>query len=328
MYGPVLFIWLWEALRARNPFFFSGVNPVIPTGGWIGESKWDILKRIPQGQVPATLFIPKRTSKEEILRQFSASGIGFPCIVKPDVGERGFLVKVIQDQNGLLDYLLKNPVNMLIQALIPYPLEVSALVYRVPGTGEARLTSLCLKEFLQVVGDGESTLAALILRQPRAILQYARLKKRFAADWENVIPDGEKLLLEPIGNHCRGTRFVDANEEIDESLTQVLVGLLDQMDGIQYGRFDLRTTSLEDLRQGRNFQIFEFNGVGSDPAHLYDPRHSIVKVYQETWEHFSIMRRIWEVQKKSGIRAMTWGEAWKAVVDYKRYKRIAQRIAH
>ncbi len=325
MYGPVIFIWLIQAIRARAPFFFSAVNPSIPTGGWLGESKWDILNRIPDPYLPKTLFIKGGTQEKAILRRFSDAEIGFPCIAKPDVGERGFLVKLIRTEEELMAYFRERKVDMMIQEYISYPVEVSGLVYRIPNAAEARLTSLCVKGFLEVKGDGKSTLEQLVRKQARALLQYEKLRHRFAGEWQQILPKGETLLLEPIGNHCLGTQFRDAQQEIDERMTAIFAGMLDQMNGIHYGRFDLRTTSLEDLRRGRNFLVFEFNGVGSDPAHIYDARHSIGEVYRVIWKHFSIMRRIWEAQRKQGYRAMSLSEAWQAVVDYKRYKKAARK---
>ena len=39
--------------------------------------------------------------------------------------------------------------------------------------------------------------------------------------------------------------------------------------GMYYVRFDLRCPSLDDLAAGRNLQILEINGVGAEPAHIY-----------------------------------------------------------
>jgi hypothetical protein len=54
---PVVFIWLWFALKARKLFFFTAVNPAIETGGVLGESKIIILNRIPKEVVPKTIFV-------------------------------------------------------------------------------------------------------------------------------------------------------------------------------------------------------------------------------------------------------------------------------
>ncbi len=324
MYGPVVLIWLLQAIRAGKLFFFSAVNPAIPTGGWLGESKWDILNRMPKNLYPETLFIPKGTDIASILGSIRHAGIQYPFIAKPDVGERGFLVQHIQNEEELKAHFNRVNADMMIQAFIPLPLEVSALCYRNPVTQEAEVTSLCIKEFLEVVGDGRHTLEELILQKPRAILRLSELRNQFQNQWKQVVPEGTTLLLEPIGNHCRGTKFIDVNHQIDDQLTKVLIGLLDQMEDIQYGRFDLRTKSLEDLRQGEHFQIFEFNGVGSDPAHLYDPKHSISSIYTTIWRHFTIMREIYQAQRQKGVKAMGWLEAWQYIQVYREYKKTAQ----
>jgi hypothetical protein len=54
---PVLGIWIWNAIRARDFFFFTLTNPGIETGGFFGESKSEILDNIPDGFKPKTLLV-------------------------------------------------------------------------------------------------------------------------------------------------------------------------------------------------------------------------------------------------------------------------------
>ena len=65
-----------------------------------------------------------------------------------------------------------------------------------PNSEKGEIPSITQKEFLSVKGDGKSTLKALILEKPRAVLQAKRLVKKFEARWNSVIPEGEKILLE------------------------------------------------------------------------------------------------------------------------------------
>jgi hypothetical protein len=51
--------------------------------------------------------------------------------------------------------------------------------------------------------------------------------------------------------------------------------LFAQIPEFYYGRLDIMFTSWEDLAQGLNFSIVEVNGAGSEPTHIYDPKHSI-----------------------------------------------------
>ena len=96
---PVIGFWLFFAIRSRALFFFSAVNPVIETGGVLGESKINILNRLPKYTIPKTIFIKKETENFDwILKQMKSEGIIFPIIAKPDVGERGFLVEKVENE--------------------------------------------------------------------------------------------------------------------------------------------------------------------------------------------------------------------------------------
>ena len=95
------------------------------------------------------------------------------------------------------------------------------------------------------------------------------------------------------------------------------------MDGVQYGRFDLRARSVEDLKRGEHFKVLEFNGVNSEPVHVYDPTLSIREVYQTLWYHWNLMYRIAEAQKEAGVDSMSVRDGVKAGWRYLGYKRKA-----
>ena len=86
-----------------------------------------------------------------------------------------------------------------------------------------------------------------------------------------MVPSGEKLVLDKIGNHCRGTAFYNGNHLINSALIHVFDVISATMDGVYFGRFDLKVKSLDDLYKGTNIRIMEFNGTTSEPAHIYDP---------------------------------------------------------
>jgi hypothetical protein len=46
------------------------------------------------------------------------------------------------------------------------------------------------------------------------------------------------------------------------------------------------------LKQGKNFSIIELNGAGSEPTHMYDPKHSIFFAWKEIIRHWNILARI------------------------------------
>jgi phosphomannomutase len=63
----------------------------------------------------------------------------------------------------------------------------------------------------------------------------------------DVLSLGENRLLEPIGNHCRGTKFVNANHLINNQLDEVFSKISEGFEGFYYGRFDMKVESIDDL---------------------------------------------------------------------------------
>jgi len=322
---PVILIWLWFALRAKRLFFFSAVNPVIETGGVLGESKIGILRRIPAAFVPITVFVKQGTPFPEILCSVKEAGLDFPVIAKPDIGERGFLVSKIKNEDGLRRYAAANPPDFLIQKFIGLPVELAVMHHRFPGEKGGRVTSICIKDTLKVTGDGRSTVRQLMAAYPRAQMQLARFEAGFSTLLDAVPGNGETVELEPIGNHCRGTQFLNGNEHIDEALTEVFNEVVAQMDGIHYGRFDLKCNSIEDIRRGREFMVMEYNGIAAEPAHIYDPSIPVLKKYQDIYRHWEIIYKIYRVQASRGVRCMNFGEAWQSLKKYRAYMKAQGR---
>ncbi|MEM9918819.1 MAG: hypothetical protein AAF990_12025 [Bacteroidota bacterium] len=316
---PVVFIWLFYALRARSMFFFSSANPAIETGGVLGESKINILNRIPPQAIPITIFIEKGTDFQEIRSKVEGASLDFPIIAKPDVGERGFLVTKLENMEALERYASKHSLNFLIQEFVAWPMEVSIMYHRFPGASNGKITSVCVKDTLKVSGDGQSTVRALMAMKERASLQLDRFIRESNPLLDKVPAKGETLELEPIGNHCRGTMFLNGNQHIDARLNEVIDKVGRQMEGVFYGRFDMKCESMQSLKEGRNFKILEFNGIASEPAHIYDPAYPLWKKYQDIFRHWGIIYRISQVQRQRGVYGMSLREAIDSVRTYFRY---------
>src|SRR5688500_11580739 len=160
---PVLFTWLWNALRSRDLFFFTLTNPGIETGGFFGESKSQILRHIPDAFKPKTVLWEAPVHEDEIEELFNKSGLRFPVIVKPEIGERGWHVARIYSMQELKDHVRSHPIDLILQPYVDMPMEVSIMVYQMPDGSKSEVTSICQKEFLHVRGDGRSTIEQLIL---------------------------------------------------------------------------------------------------------------------------------------------------------------------
>jgi len=319
---PVVLFWLYYALRSRSLFFFSAVNPVIETGGVFGESKINILNRIPSSFIPLTSFIPKDSSFDFVKSKFSEGGFSYPIIAKPNIGERGLMVKKLNNEEGLKAYVEENRVDFILQEFIAFPEEISVMYYRRPDEKRGTVSSICVKEMLKVCGDGKSTVRELIQFNDRAILQLERMSEVSPELLKSIPQAGESLELESIGNHCRGTMFLNGNYHIDDQLIDVFDKIGQQMEGIYYGRFDIKCQSMEEVKKGQGFKILEFNGIASEPAHIYDPSYPLIDKYRDIQKHWRVIYEISKIQRKRGIRSMSWKEAIDSLKAYFSYLKM------
>ncbi|MCU0346372.1 MAG: D-alanine--D-alanine ligase [Saprospiraceae bacterium] len=319
---PLVLLVAWYALRAKRLFFFSAVNPAIETGGMWGESKFNILRRIPSSHVPATIFVKKGTDFQAVIRRMREVGLDeWPVIAKPDVGERGFLVTKIKDEDELRRYLTNNPLDFLVQAFVELPLELAVMCYRMPDSARTTVSSICVKETLKVTGDGSATIRQLMECSERASLQLQRFELENPTLLQEVPAAGQVMELEPIGNHCRGTMFLNGNQHIDAQLTQAFEQVLSQMDDIHYGRFDLKCESIEHLRSTGAFKVMEFNGIGAEPAHIYDPAYPFTDKYRDIFSHWKQIFKIYKIQNTNGVQPMTLKEGIERFKIYNEYKK-------
>ena len=123
------------------------------------------------------------------------------------------------------------------------------------------------------------------------------------------VPKGKSAnFLGTNGNHSRGTKFINGSEKIDKELEVVFVPILKSMQEIFYGRFDVKCTSLEDVKKGKPFKIVEFNGVAGEPVHIYEPGYPLLKAYQDVFKQWRIIYRIFKAQKRKNVQPLAWKE--------------------
>lgn len=315
---PIYGFWLWFAARARHLVFFSNVNPDIPLGGAMGESKHDILQLLPPGIVPKTVLVEGGESFENVALALQKAGIQYPLIAKPDVGERGFLVKKMAAPAELQQHLERYPVKFILQEFLTFPVEMTVLFHRFPENGRFGITSVCVKEFLSVRGDGVSNVRQLMQQSARAVFQLERFEQEFPKVLAKIPVEGETLLLEPIGNHCRGTKFLNGNHLIDQALLEAFEPVCQRLPGVLYGRFDLKCESEQALRRGE-FKVMELNGVFGEPAHVYDPSFGMWRAYRDFYRHWRLLFELHGAQRRRGIRPTPHAEAWRFIRGYFRY---------
>jgi hypothetical protein len=300
LYAPIGPVWFWYCFKARSMWFFSSSNPTITFGGFEGESKKEMYEQLPKDSFPKTIYILHDLSFEEVTGKMRENGFDYPFIVKPDVGMKGILFRKIENEDQLKKYHEKIPVEYIIQELIELPMELSVFYYRHPTQQKGTISGLIQKELLEVYGDGKSTLWELILQHSRAKYRLEEMKHRHEHRLDRVLPKGQHFYLSYAGNHNRGAKFINLYKLVDEKLLKVFDDLSHYTDKFYYGRYDIKCTSIEDLKEGRNFSILEFNGCGAEPNHIYDAGISIWQAYREILKHWKVLYQISKYNHKNG----------------------------
>ena len=300
LYFPVFFLWGYFALRERSLFFFNAVNPSMKNGGFFMVSKAEIYSLIPPHYYPKTSLVHPGLSTKDVAQLMQENDFTFPLIAKPDMGLRGSAVKKIESTEALQAYHEQAQFDYLLQDLIPYANEVGIFYVRYPHENKGQITGIVAKEFLTITGDGSSTREQLLQKDPRAAMQLPILRQEMGAGLQHILADGQEERVVPYGNHCRGTKFVDASSWITPQLTAVIDELCQQIDGFYYGRLDVMYHSREDLEQGKNFAIVELNGAMSEPTHMYDPSHSIWYAWRELYKHMWHLFTISQINHQLG----------------------------
>jgi hypothetical protein len=316
--------WFLLCFRCRSFFFFAAANPRIKNGGFLNESKKQIIPMIPPAHHPKTVFFSIPSNAEIVLQEINRKGLLFPLIGKPDIGGRGRGIRALKDENDVRGYVSGATMDYHIQEFVSYKKEIGIFYYRYPDAANGAVTGIVRKEFLAVIGDGRHSIRHLLKQSKRAIMYLQSLETIHGEYLDSILPEGEKMIVSPYGNHARGALFVDDSQLIDEELTQVIDSICKQMPEFYFGRLDIRYDNWEDLRLGKNFAIIEVNGAGSEATHIYDPRHSIFFAWKEIVRHWIILAKISRINHKKGHPYLSFKEG---VAMFREDKEWSRRLA-
>ena len=301
IYAPLGFVWLYYSMKARSLYFFTPTNPTLLFGGFEAGSKMEMYRQLPAGSYPTTILIKPSDTIDEIKKELVSNNLAYPFVAKPDEGMQGVLFRVIDTEEELIKYHSIAGVNYIIQTFIELPMEFSVFYIRYPGETKGRVTGFILKDYLHVTGDGKKTLEQLVNEHPKAQHRLTEMKKKHVNNWLRIPKDGENYYLSVAGNHNRGARFINLHTEIDQQLNDVFDKLNNESKNFFYGRYDLKCTSIEDLKNGKNISILEYNGAGAEPNHIYDCGMSYWRALGVIKSHWRDMYRIGKINNKNGV---------------------------
>ncbi|HPF13171.1 MAG TPA: alpha/beta fold hydrolase [Planctomycetota bacterium] len=294
LYGPLIPYFVWQALRFRSATVFSAANPGMEGGGFAGESKGDILDGFgPNASIAPYLRLDNRQALEArmdaIERWQSERGIGFPLVLKPDVGERGKDVRIVRERETLEQALAACPGPYLIQQYVGG--QEFGVFYRYdPERDEGQVVSITEKHLPQVVGDGTRTVGQLVLDDRRAVAMAAAYQRGLGGRWNEIPALGESVRIVEVGTHSRGSIFQNGALHHTPELVRAIDAISRRfrplahqpgsLRGLCLGRYDLKTPDAEHLRRGEDLHIIELNGVTSEPTHIYDARESLLSAWR------------------------------------------------
>ena len=321
-YPPVIAYIFYLGIKFRSLTLFTAANPAIPAGGFVGESKHQILDYSQN----ADLWLPCFTlldSAERAQRVAQAEqfmrirGLRFPVVLKPDAGQRGSGVSIVRSSSQLREYLTRASFPAILQEYIPGE-EYGVFYSRYPGAARGRVFSVTEKHMPVLIGDGTHTLEELVLADDRAVCMSDFYLRKNSERAQHVPAAGERVQLVEIGTHCRGAIFLDGSDTITPALEEAIEQIVRCFDGFYFGRLDIRVPCRQDFMAGRNIKVVELNGVTSEATHIYDPKFSVLDAYRVLFQQWRIAFEIGHLNRERGARPTPVAELIRAAREYRR----------
>lgn len=315
-YTPVTLQWFWLALRHRSLTLPTAANPSIEAGGLLGESKaaclslagavaqpfiarWAGITRIPGSDLEPSLAAARAA--------LAQAGLAYPFIVKPDIGWRGFGVRLVEDEAALAGYLNDYPEgeNLLLQEFLPWSGEAAIFWLRRPGQERGEIFSLTLRYFPFVVGDGHSTIRQLIETCPRMSWKTKELCAGNADRLDQVPAEGACVRLAVVGSNRVAGLYINGIDHATPALAARMDELCGDLRDFHFGRLDVRFDSIERLRAGEGFKVVEINGAGAEAVHIWDPDFPVLEGYRTLFRQQELMFAIGAANRARGVAPMT-----------------------
>ncbi len=309
-YLPVVVYVFLLAVKFRSLTAFAAANPAFPAGGFRGESKNEIYNALKKsGRMAENLLahalirreasLPERL--DAALKFMDQNKLTFPLVVKPDAGERGKDVRIVQSLDEMTKTIALNECDLIVQEFARGE-EVSIFYHRRPHEPHGQVFSITEKQFPTVVGNGVSTIEELILKDPRAVALAKKYIEHNKNRIDRVPAIDEVVQLIDIGTHSRGAVFLDGDWLKTPALESKIDEICRGFNGFNFGRFDIRVPTHADVQLGKNLKIVELNGVTSESTNIYDPRYSLIDAYRILFRQWGLAFEIGAENSKLGAK--------------------------
>ena len=285
LYLPVRLGIVLLSLRHRRLTAFASANPALGRiGGFIGDSKSLLLRPFQRdSRCCPTLALSLEDTQEERIKEAAAFAAchGFPVVFKPEVAEDGAGLRFVHTQEQLERLVRSAQEDFLLQKFIS-GFEFELVWRRNPGKDDGRIMALLHKHDVTVRGDGEQTLEELIWLDEVAVSRANLFLRCHARDLNRVIPAGQKVILNLTGSYGHGARCRHRADLTTVELEAAVTQFAKRFPGLHFARFDLRATSMEDLKAGR-FIVTEVGGCCHVSSLLRDESLRFSRSYAAVW---------------------------------------------
>jgi hypothetical protein len=297
------------------------VNPGMPAAsGLVGHSKVAILRglvgagdRIATWAEIAPGALAERNAA--VQRFMVEQVLTFPVVLKPDAGERGTGVVIARTQEEVETVLRAESGVLVAQAYVP-GVEFGVFYIRRPGADRGEIFAITDKQMVHVRGDGRRTLEALILADDRAVGMARFFLAKFADRLGEIPAAGQTVALSELGTHCRGALFLDGSHLVTPALSAAVDAVSRTYDGFHFGRYDLRSDSVDAFQAGQ-FKVIELNGVTSEATSMYDPRHSVWFGWMTLCRQWRLAFEIGAANRRAGARLWRVGEIFQLLRQHR-----------
>jgi len=324
-YPPVVAYIIYLGIKFRSWTLFTAANPAIPAGGFVGESKHQILERLKNAGpwLPCFTLLPLGTFDQRLAQAeefIKTHALQFPVVLKPDAGQRGSGVSVVRSSEQMREYLTHARFPLILQEYVAGQ-EFGVFYYRYPGDARGRVFSVTEKRMPVLIGDGNCTLEELILADDRAVCMSDFYLRKNSERARHVPTAGERVQLVEIGTHCRGAIFLDGGDTVNPALEEAIEQIVRCLEGFFFGRLDIRAPSRRDFMEGRNLKILELNGVTSEATHIYDPKFSLLDAYRVLFQQWRIAFEIGAINYTRGVRPVSVADLIRTAREYQSHSR-------
>lgn len=313
IYMPVFFNWLYLSVKHRSLTLPLIANPCLPLSGMVGVPKSELLAQAEDECADSVLdwFIhkiseqPSSQQANAIVNQMAEKNFQFPIVCKPDIGCRGYGVKLIGDLQQLEAYISAYPKDssVMLQKLAKHEAEAGVFFVREPNQPSGKIISLALKYMPYVVGDGCRTLQQLINDDDTANQLAHLYLERHKNNLSSIIPKGQAYRLIFSASHCRGAIFKNAQNLITPELTDTINRICAGLPEFYYGRMDIKFRDVESLKLGQSIEIIEINTASSESLHIWDSGTRLSDAISALLFQYRTLFKIGHQNRARGYRA-------------------------